>query len=44
MEATNKDEKNMEENEGPDVDSKNQEERIEARRIRIQRRIEAAKR
>lgn len=44
MEALGKREKNMDEMEGPDIDSKNQMERIEARRIRIQKRIEAAKR
>ena len=33
-----------EEKTGPNVDSKDQVERIEARRIRIQRRIDAAKR
>ena len=44
MEALSKREKNMDEMEGPDIDSKNQMERIEARRIRIQKRIEAAKR
>ncbi len=32
------------ENEGPSVDSNNQEDRIAARRLRIQKRIEAAKR
>ena len=44
MEASIKREKNIDEMEGPDIDSKNQVERIEARRIRIRRRIEAARR
>ena len=35
---------NGEENEGPSTDSNNQEERIATRRIRMQKRIEAAKR
>lgn len=42
MEAAN--EENTEENSGPSVDSNDQEERIEARRMRIQKRLEAAKR
>ena len=36
--------KNSEDSEGPSVESSNQVERIEARRKRIQKRIEAAKR
>jgi len=44
MEASSKREKNIDEMDGPDIDSKNQVERIEARRIRIRRRIEAARR